>query len=36
MQVAARVDNSSVIPFSGEWTLNADSAYFNCFFIVTR
>jgi hypothetical protein len=36
MQVAARVDNPSVIPFSGEWTLNADSAYFNCFFIVTR
>jgi hypothetical protein len=36
MKVAARVDNPSVIPFSGEWTLNADSAYFNCFFIVTR
>jgi hypothetical protein len=36
MKVAARVDNPSVIPFSGEWTLNADNAYFNCFFIVTR
>jgi Bacterial SH3 domain len=35
MKVAARVDNPSVIPFSGEWTLNPDSAYFNCFFIVT-
>jgi hypothetical protein len=36
MKVAARVDNASVVPFSGEWTINADSAYFNCFFIVTR
>jgi hypothetical protein len=36
MKVAARVDNPSVIPFSGEWTLNADNSYFNCFFIVTR
>jgi uncharacterized protein YraI len=36
MKVAARVDNPSVVPFSGEWTLKADSAYFNCFFIVTR
>jgi len=36
MKVAARVDNPSVIPFSGEWTLNADNGYFNCFFIVTR
>ena len=36
MKVAARVDNESVIPFSGEWTLNADSTYFYCFFIVTR
>jgi hypothetical protein len=36
MKVAARVDNPSVIPFSGEWTLSADSAYFNCFFIVTQ
>jgi hypothetical protein len=36
MEVAARVDNPSVIPFSGDWTLDADSAYFNCFFIVTR
>ena len=36
MKVAARVDNRSVIPFSGEWTLNPDNAYFNCFFIVTR
>jgi hypothetical protein len=36
MKVAARVDNPSVIPFSGEWTLNADSAYFYCFYIVTR
>jgi hypothetical protein len=36
MKVAARVDNASVIPFSGQWTINADSAYFNCFFIVTR
>jgi hypothetical protein len=36
MKVAARVDNPGVIPFSGEWTLNADNSYFNCFFIVTR
>jgi hypothetical protein len=36
MKVAARVNNSSVIPFSGEWTLSADNAYFNCFFIITR
>ena len=36
MKVAARVDNPSVIPFSGEWTLSADNAYFNCFFIITR
>jgi len=36
MKVAAQVDNPSVIPFSGEWTLSADSAYFNCFFIVTK
>jgi uncharacterized protein YraI len=36
MKVAARVDNPSVIPFSGEWTLDPDNAYFNCFFIVTQ
>jgi uncharacterized protein YgiM (DUF1202 family) len=36
MKVAARVDNPSVIPFSGEWTLKSDNAYFNCFFIITR
>jgi hypothetical protein len=36
MKVAARVDDPSVIPFSGEWTLNDDSAYYECFFIVTR
>jgi hypothetical protein len=36
MQVAALVDNPSVIPFSGEWTLVPDNAYFDCFFIVSR
>jgi hypothetical protein len=36
MKVAARVDNPSVIPFSGEWALSADNAYSNCFFIITR
>jgi hypothetical protein len=36
MKVAARVDNPSVIPFSGQWTLDGDNAYFNCFFIAIR
>jgi Bacterial SH3 domain len=36
MNVAARVDNPSVIPLSGEWTLNTDSAYSYCFVIVPR
>lgn len=36
MQVAARVSASGVIPFLGTWTLNSDTGYFNCFFIVTR
>jgi uncharacterized protein YraI len=36
MKVAARVDNPTVIPFSGEWVLSPDNAYFNCFFLVTR
>lgn len=36
MQVAARVSDPSVIPFLGTWTLNSDTGYFNCFFIVTR
>ncbi len=36
MQVAARVSDPGVIPFLGTWTLNGDTGYFNCFFIVTR
>lgn len=36
MQVAARVNDRNVIPFLGTWTLDGDTGYFNCFFIVTR
>lgn len=35
-QVVARVDDRSVTPFLGTWQLKADTAYFNCFFIVVR
>ena len=35
-QVVARADDRSVIPFLGTWELKPDTAYFNCFFIVTR
>ncbi len=35
-QVVAEVDDPSVKPFYGEWTLEGDTAYFNCFYIVTR
>jgi hypothetical protein len=33
--VTARVDDPSVIPFAGDWTLEADTEYFHCFYIVT-
>jgi uncharacterized protein YraI len=35
-KVVAEVDDPSVTPFYGEWTLEGDTAYFNCFYIVTR
>jgi uncharacterized protein YraI len=35
-QVAARVDDPTVNPFHGEWTLEGDTAYFNCFYILTK
>ncbi len=35
-QVVARVDDPSVTPFLGTWTIKPDTAYFNCFYIVTR
>ena len=34
-QVVAEVNDCSVTPFLGTWNLNADTGYFNCFFIVT-
>lgn len=33
--VTARVDDPSVIPFAGDWTLEGDTEYFHCFYIVT-
>lgn len=33
--VTARVDDPSVIPFVGEWTLEGDTEYGHCFYIVT-
>jgi len=33
--VTARVDDPSVIPFAGDWTLGGDTEYFHCFYIVT-
>lgn len=35
MQVAARVSDPDVIPFLGTWTLDGDTGYLDCFFIVT-
>ena len=35
-EVVARVNDSSVAPFYGRWDLDSNTAYFNCFFIVTR
>jgi len=34
--VTARVDDPSVISFVGDWTLEADTEYFHCLYIVTR
>lgn len=34
MKVVAKVNDSSVTPFYGTWELNANTAYFNCFYIV--
>jgi heme/copper-type cytochrome/quinol oxidase subunit 2 len=34
MKVVARVNDPGVIPFYGTWELNANTAYFNCFYIV--
>ena len=33
--VTARVDDPSVTPFAGDWTLEGDTEYFHCFYIVT-
>jgi hypothetical protein len=35
-QVVAKASDRSVIPFLGTWELKPDTAYLNCFFIVTR
>jgi len=35
-QVVAQVNDRSVTPFLGTWELQADTGYFNCFFIVVR
>jgi hypothetical protein len=35
-KVVARVSDPSVIAFLGTWELKPDTAYLNCFFIVTR
>jgi uncharacterized protein YraI len=34
-QVVARVSDPKVVPFYGTWELKANTAYFNCFYIVT-
>jgi len=34
--VTARVDDPSITPFAGAWTLEGDREYFHCFFIVRR
>jgi uncharacterized membrane protein YidH (DUF202 family) len=34
MKVVARVNDPGVIPFYGTWDLKANTAYFNCFYIV--
>jgi hypothetical protein len=36
MQVVARVSDPGVTPFYGTWELKANTAYFNCFYIVSR
>ncbi len=33
--VTATVDDPSIIPFAGEWTLKGDTEYGHCFYIVT-
>jgi hypothetical protein len=33
--VTARVDDPSVTAFAGDWTLEGDTEYFHCFYIVT-
>jgi hypothetical protein len=33
--VTAHVDDPSIVPFVGDWTLEADTEYFQCFYIVT-
>jgi hypothetical protein len=35
-KVVARVNDKSVSPFYGTWELKPDTAYLNCFFIVTQ
>lgn len=34
MKVVAKVNDASVTPFYGTWELRANTAYFNCFYIV--
>ena len=34
-QVVAKVSDPKVVPFYGTWELKANTAYFNCFYIVT-
>ena len=36
LQVVARVTDPGVTPFYGTWELKANTAYFNCFYIVSR
>jgi hypothetical protein len=35
MKVVARVNDPGVAPFYGTWELKGNTAYFNCFYIVT-